>query len=96
VWKPIPRSAATAASSSTGSTTPWGKLGAEPTMATVWRVTARRMAATSARRSGPTGTRTSLMPKYWAALSKATWAVVGATTWGRADRRPARLPARSR
>ena len=86
VWKPIPRSAAAAASSSMGSRTPCGKVGADPTRATVLRVTARAMAATSARKSGPTGTRTSLIPKYWAALSKATWAVAGATTSGRVTR----------
>ncbi len=62
-WQLMPRSAAMAATSSTGSTTPWGYCGAEATMRAVSASTAAAIAAGSARQSSRTGTRTLVTPK---------------------------------
>ena len=63
MWKPTPRPAASAASSSIGSMTPCGKLGAEPTTTTVRSVTASAVAATSALHVGAHRHPHGLMPK---------------------------------
>ncbi|WP_277499297.1 MULTISPECIES: hypothetical protein [unclassified Nocardioides] len=58
--------AAIAATSATGSTTPWaydGALTATSTVRSASAATAARVAATSARKSGPTGTTTVSTPK---------------------------------
>ena len=62
-WQRMPRDAASAASSWTGSTTPCAYDGAEPTTSTVDASMAAAVAATSARRSGPTGTTRAVTPK---------------------------------
>ncbi len=84
-WQRMPRSAASAAISVTGSTTPWAYEGAEATTSTVVSSMAAAMAAGSARRvSGSTSTSTARTPRNSAALWKAACAEVGMTMLGSA------------
>ena len=82
-WQRMPRAAARAATSATGSTTPWAYEGAEATTRTVVSSTAPAIAVGSARRvTGSTSTTTARTPRYFAALRKAACAEAGSTMLG--------------
>lgn len=62
-WQRIPRAAATAAISVTGSITPWAYDGALATTSTVEADSAASIAEGTARKSGPTSTNSGRTPK---------------------------------
>ena len=94
-WHDAPASAAIAAISVTGSTTPCGYWGAEATTRAVRSEMASAIASRSGVQSPVTSTTRVRSPNRWAPLWKAAWALVASTISGSLTPRSARALSRA-